>query len=125
MEGLIKVEEMETQRRDELASMCSYISGDELQEGIEVTFLSEPFINGYWESRFTEGKESVKYSILCIVRDQDSAQVRRLDIGKNFLSFLLGEMFLRGLTSVRGKTAHIKRTGSKQNTKYKIEFKEE
>ena len=127
MEGeIIKVEgEMEIERRDELASMCSFITGEELQEGIEVTFLSEPFQSGYWESKFTEGQEITKYTILCIVKEEDTAQVKRLDVSKNFLSFLLGAMFLKGLNSIRNKTAYIKRSGSKYATKYKIQFKEE
>ena len=126
MEGeLIKIEEIEAERRDELASMCSFITGEELQEGIEVTFLSEPFQSGFWESKFTDGQEIKKYTILCIVKDENTAQVKRLDTSKNFLSFLLGAMFLQGIKRITNKTAFIKRTGSKYATKYKIEFKEE
>ena len=126
MEGeLILKNEMEIDRRDELASMCSYISGEELQEGIEVTFLSEPFQSGYWESKFTDGQEIKKYTILCIVKSEDTAQVKRLDVSKNFLSYLLGAMFLGGINKITNKTAYIKRTGSKYATKYKIDFREE
>ena len=126
MEGeLIIKNEMEVERRDELASMCSFITSEELQDGIEVTFLSEPFKSGCWESKFTEGQEISKYTILCVVKSEDTAQVKRLDTSKNFLSFLLGAMFLKGLNKITGKTAFIKRSGSKFATKYKIEFKDE
>ncbi|MFQ6056220.1 MAG: hypothetical protein ACE5J3_09615 [Methanosarcinales archaeon] len=113
------------EKRNELVEMCTFISGDELQEGIEVTFLTEPFESGSWEGKYSEGDESKKFTILCIVQDEDSAQVKRLDVGRNFLSFLLGAMFLHGTSKISGKKAHIKRSGSKFATKYKIKFLEE
>lgn len=107
---------------DDMLQLAPYISSDELEEGINIKFLTAWEKTGEWNYK---GRVTSKYSIFVIKKDGDSAQMRRIDCGRNLISHLIGAMFIANIKDLRGIDAFIQRIGSKQNTRYKIQFKKD